>query len=172
MARVGVKTNIGGLYFDAVLKVDHTSKLTLTQHPVETGANITDHSYVNPNELSLEIGMSDAAIGGSDGNSVSVYQALRKLQEDRKPLTVVTRLKTYRNMMIESIASPDDYTTMYGLRASVFLREIIVVSTQTVKVSPRKGGDTQKVGQTNAGSKQPTAPQQSVLKQAASKLGF
>ena len=53
------KTSIGGLVFDAVLKTDHTSKVTATSHPVESGANISDHAFVEPAEISLEVGVSD-----------------------------------------------------------------------------------------------------------------
>src|SRR5690348_15645087 len=31
--------------FDAVLRVDHHQRLRITDHPVQTGANITDHAF-------------------------------------------------------------------------------------------------------------------------------
>ena len=37
---VGIKTNIGGYFFDAYLKVNHNKTLKVTEHPVEEGANI------------------------------------------------------------------------------------------------------------------------------------
>lgn len=184
MEKVCIKGAGGALYFDAVFKTDHTSKITLTEHPVEKGANIADHAYLDPSEVSLEVGMSDTALqaapSSNGSRSVAAYKALRELQEKRQPVTVVTRLKTYRNMMLESITAPDDYTTMFALKATVFLREIITVSTETVQIAPRPGADTQKLGSTNAGTKQPdsgaspsSAPaRQSILKQAAGKLGL
>lgn len=180
MARVRVQNSIGGLSFDAVLKVDHSSKITLTKHPVEGGADITDHAYMEPCELSLEIGMSDAESGrrgGGGSRSVSAFQSLMKMQSRLKPVKVVTRLKTYSNMMISAIMSPDDFTTAHGLRATVLLEEIMTARTKTVKVATRSTADAQKVGQTSAGTKQPVSAQtagthQSVLMQAASKLGL
>ena len=177
MAAVGMRLPIGGLYFDAILKTDHTSKLTMTDHPVEVGANITDHSYVEPDEVSIEVGMSDSGIGvgrsGGGSRSVNAFQELRKLQRDRQPMTVVTRLNTYRNMLISSITAPDDYTTMHAMKAVVMLREIIMVQTATVSVSPRASAEPQKTGSTNSGAKQPESniPQQSILRQAATQLG-
>ena len=119
------KTSIGGLVFDAVLKTDHTSKVTATSHPVESGANISDHAFVEPAEISLEVGVSDCETGngtfGSGNRSRKAFAELLKLQTSRKLITVVTRFKTYRNMLITSVSVPDDYTTMFAFKANIML---------------------------------------------------
>ena len=115
-----VKTNIGGYFFDAVFSVDTEHSLTVTQHPVQTGANISDHAFVNPIRMTMQIGVSDAmayrvgADYGGDGGtkSVQAYRLLCKLQELRIPMQVVTRLNTYQNMLIESIDVSDDVYTL------------------------------------------------------------
>ncbi|MDR0489703.1 MAG: hypothetical protein LBH28_00455 [Oscillospiraceae bacterium] len=159
--------SIGGLVFDAVLKTDHTSKLTATSHPIENGANITDHAFIDPAEISIEIGMTDCnGVGVSD----DMFKSLQDLQKSRDPLTVVTRFKTYKNMLIMSMSVPDDFTTMNALKAMLMLREIPVVGTATVEVSERASGQESKTGTTNSGTVQPTQNNQSVLRQAASML--
>lgn len=170
---IGVKTNIGGYFFDAFLKVDHNSSLRITDHPVEEGANITDHAYVEPKTLTMEIGMSDACISFINGQftekytrSVSAFDVLVNLQEQRIPLKVHTRLKTYENMLIETITVPDDYMTQYGLRATVGLRQIIVVKTETVVIPNRVSKKPHKTGETNRGTVQPIPVQQSLLDKA------
>lgn len=165
-------TSIGGLVFDAVLKTDHTSKVTATSHPVESGANISDHAFVEPAEISLEVGVSDCETRngtfGSGNRSQKAFSELLKLQTSRQLITVVTRFKTYRNMLITSISVPDDYTTMFAFKANIMLREIPIVSTGRVSVT---GSDqSQKTGSTNSGTVQATAPKQSVLKQASAML--
>ncbi|MDL2289128.1 hypothetical protein LJC32_07145 [Oscillospiraceae bacterium OttesenSCG-928-F05] len=179
MALIGIRPSVGGLYFDAILKTDHTSKITATDHPVESGANITDHAYVEPDEISVEIGVSDSAIEagsfGTGARSITAFQALRKLQQSRQPFTVVTRLHTYKNMLISSISAPDDFSTMNALKAVIMMREIIIVSTQTVTVSARASAEPQKTSTTNSGAKQPdstSSSSQSILKQAATQLGL
>lgn len=139
---VYAKTNIGGWVFDAFLKVTHNTRLTITQHPVQSGAALTDHAYLQPKELIIEIGMSDAAtsfVSGqfSDGwsRSTSAYAVLRELQEMRVPIQIFTKFNLYTNMLVESISAPDDYTTLYGMRATVTFREVIVAQVQTVAVS-------------------------------------
>jgi len=161
------KVSIGGLVFDAVLKTDHTSKLTATSHPIESGANITDHAFIEPAEISIEIGMTDCnGVGASD----KMFKSLQALQFSRQRITVVTRYKTYSNMLIMSMSVPDDYTTMNALKAMLFLREIPVVGTQTVTVAERASGQGQKSVSTNNGTVQPSSANQSVLRQAASML--
>lgn len=166
--------SIGGLVFDAILKTDHTSKITATSHPVESGANISDHAYTEPAEISIEVGVSDCETGsgtfGSGSRSLNAFKALLKLQTSRQLITVVTRFKTYTNMLITSVSVPDDYTTMSTFRANIMLREIRIVSTSRVTVSARESEQAQKTGSTNSGTKQAETPKQSVLSQAAAML--
>lgn len=166
--------SIGGLVFDAVLKTDHTSKVTATSHPIESGANISDHVFAEPAEISIEVGVSDCETGkgtfGSGNRSRNAFNALLRLQTSRQLITVVTRFKTYRNMLITSVSVPDDYTTMFSFKSNLMLREIPTVSTGRVRVTARASGQTQKTGSTNSGTTQATAPKQSILKQASALL--
>ncbi len=138
-----LRTSLGGYVFDAILNVQHESTLTITQHTVETGAAVSDHAYVNPARLTLQIGMSDVAtpIGdqftGGSSRSVTAYQLLLDLQASRIPLRLTTRLKSYDNMLIQSISAPDDHTTAYGLRATIVLQQVFVAVVRTVKISSR-----------------------------------
>lgn len=147
-------TQIGDYVFDAFFSVQHDTNLTITNHPVQTGASIADHAYMEPKQLTFEIGMSDVMQSIIDGQfsdhqsrSVSAYNTLRKLQEQRIPAQVITRLGVYQNMLISSISAPDDYKTMYGLKATVTMQEILVVQVSTVKISARP----QKSNSTNNG---------------------
>ncbi|EHL08973.1 hypothetical protein HMPREF0322_00396 [Desulfitobacterium hafniense DP7] len=171
---VYVKTNIAGFFFDAVIQTDLSSTITITEHPVESGASITDHSYENAKQITMQIGMSDAATSLVDGQfekgmtrSVNAFQVLMEMQRLRIPLQVTTRLGVWQNMLIESIAVPDDYTTLYGLKATVILREIFVAKVKTVKISARP----QVTGQTNRGGVEPVEPNMSILKQLQEALG-
>lgn len=141
-----VKTNLGGYFFDAVFSVDTEHSLTVTQHPVQTGANISDHAFVNPIRMTMQVGVSDAMAYragtnyGGDGKtkSVQAYRLLCKLQELRIPMQVVTRLNTYQNMLIESIDVSDDVSTLCALKATVNLVQVLVVNVGTEKVSARQ----------------------------------
>lgn len=154
------KTNIGGLFFDAVLNVSTEHAATITSHPVQSGANISDHMYLEPVIISMEIGMSDAMASmvrgqwsGAYTKSVSAYRRLCELQALRIPFTVMTRLNQYQNMVIKSISVNDDVSTLYGLRATVALQQILMAQAVSEKVSARgwiSGGGA------NRGEVQPT----------------
>ncbi len=141
---VVIKTQVGGYWFDAILSANHESTLTVTQHPVESGAAISDHAYLNPARLTLQVAMTDLAqdiypgqFSGPGSRSVTAYQLLLDLQASRIPMKVVTRLRSYDNMIVESISSADDNSTALGLKATVTLREIFVATVTKIKISAR-----------------------------------
>lgn len=158
-------TSIGRFIFDAYFNVRHESSLSITEHPIQTGADVSDHAFEEAKIVTFEVGMSDVMqdisdtrfnkFEGDSSRSVSAYKILRRLQSERIPIQFVTRLWSYTNMLIENISAPDDNKTTYGLRATVILKEIFVASVTTVKISerPHKSEETnegdQKVQQAN-----------------------
>ena len=174
---IGIKTNIGGYFFDAVLKVDHNSTLKITSHPVETGGNISDHAYMEPQSISMEIGMSDACVSYIAGQfeqrytrSVRAFDTLKQLQRDRAKVDVLTRLELYKNMMIENITVSDDYTSLFGLKATVMLTEVIMAKTKTVIIENVASKKPQVTGSTNKGTVQAEKSGEAVNKSAAKML--
>ena len=136
------KTNIGGYFFDGFMQVEHNIELQTTSNPVETGASVVDHAYVKPAELTMEVMMSDVhqslvpeQFTGASFRSVNAWQVLRKLQSDRIPMSVFTRLGLYTNMLITKLATTDTAETFRALSAEVTLREIPVARVKTVKIS-------------------------------------
>jgi hypothetical protein len=124
----------GKFFFDAVFSTEHSSNVTVTEHPVQVGAPISDHAYQEPNEVTMEIGMSDAMVGAGDDHSVNAYNTLRQIMAKREPLKLVTRLWTYQNMVLTSISAPDDQTTMYGLKATVMFKNVNIVTVSVIQV--------------------------------------
>ncbi len=159
--------------FDAVLTLEHAQRLTKTQHPVQTGANLSSHAYLEPAELVMYVGMSDVMqsysagrdpaqppyvqpwAGNSASKSVNAYQQLLALQASRQPLTITTRLRTYTNMLITSLPPVEDYRTVAGLRLRVAFSQIFTASISAAPVSARPQ-DTQAVGLGNAVTQTPS----------------
>lgn len=164
---VYAKTNIGGWFFDAVINLTHTSQLTITSHPVQTGNNVTDYAFLLPRTLSMNVGMSDTAtsfipgqFAGGSSRSVEAYKVLEQLQQLRIPIQVYTRLGLYQNMLIQQLTVPDDYTTHNGLKCTVDLQELLVTTVQTVKISSAPST----TSSAKQGTKQPQQVQPSLLK--------
>lgn len=142
IARIAIQDKEGTLYFfDAILKAEHVSMNRATEHPIQTGAATTDHIYNLPDQITLDIAMSDAmecvVPDQFSGNSKSVaaFEKLTQWRKDRELLTITTRLYTYENMFIENMYTPDDAKTVYGLRCSVHFREIMLSERKEEKVS-------------------------------------
>lgn len=174
------KTSIGGYVFDIYPSINHTLSATVTSHPTQYGANISDHKFDEPDQLVFQIGMSDASqdlvIGQfykqgyspqlrelqfddnwklikespsekfrrlranainfiSDSRSVNAFMVLNKLKIAGTPITCVTRLRTYNNMVIQNIVAEDTNETKFGLRATVTLREVLLSNLQKTQVT-------------------------------------
>ncbi len=125
--------------FDAWLRLGHNTSLTITQHPVESGAAITDHSYVNPRKWSFDIGMTDVARGTVQGvstsRSVNAYNALVQMQSTRNLLTLVSKYGIFYNILIADISANDNFQSKFGSRFTITLQEVILVRNQITKVS-------------------------------------
>lgn len=185
-----ISPTFGNFIFDAVFNTDHSANLTVTQHPVQSGASISDHAFMEPDEVNIEIGMTDVAAGASDGSSRSVnaYTQLRAIMELREPVTLITRLKTYSDMIVTSMSAPDDVKTMHALRASIYFQKINIVNVSTVTVQEtvtssktsttetsekKSSGDaTAKTSTTTKTTKATSEPSASVLKKISTTLGF
>lgn len=151
-----IKTNIDGLFFDAVFTTGTDHEAEITEHPVQSGANITDHVVIRPVSITMEIGMSDVMASmlqgqwsGAYTKSISAYRKLVSLMESKTPFTILTRLNRYQNMLIRSISVEDTPDTLYGLRATVSMQQILVAQVALDKASARKwtSGGTTKVGE-------------------------
>jgi len=138
-------TNVGGVFFDAIISESVEDTLTICQHPTQLGANISDHAYRNPTKITMSVGISDAmgnysmdGYPGSGTKSSRAYDWLIEIQRLRIPIKVRTHFKNYENMLITSVSYDHDSSTTDGLRATLQLEEIMMVSVGTEKVSARE----------------------------------
>lgn len=136
------KTNIAGYFFDGFLQVDHSRNLHITSNPVETGASVVDHAYLEPATVTMKVMMSDvheSIIPGQFSEltfrHTSAWAVLKQIQESRIPVDIFTKLGYYKNMLIKSLSANDDKETFRALQATVTLVEIPVARVKTVKIS-------------------------------------
>ena len=83
---------IGVIPVSVVESEQHTSELSITQLPVEAGADITDHAYIQPKTVTIK-GYIGNGSGGFRGSFITAaaYQALIRYQESRIPFFLVNR---------------------------------------------------------------------------------
>lgn len=111
---------IGPVPVDVVMKETHKSGLGITELPIETGAKVTDHAYVEPKKLEYTI---------ADSNGSATYNALVQFQESRQPFTMVSGLYVYKDMLIKEINAERDSKTSRILSGTVSFQQAILVST-------------------------------------------
>ncbi|CAK8736430.1 hypothetical protein SODG_000143 [Sodalis praecaptivus] len=161
---------IGLLVPDVVMSEKHQDQLEITEHPVEIGAEIADHAYKRPAELTMEVGFAGggslldlwdtAKIGLSLGLSPrETYQKLLELQASRQPFDVITGKRQYSNMLIRAIEVTTDKASENVLMAVLTLRELNMTRTETATVmrqaNMREGTTTSSVANTGVKTTKP-----------------
>jgi len=144
--------HIGPYFFDAWLNCSQSSTVTVTSFPVATGAQKSDHAYVEPLEFSFEIGVTNTIANnffdGAASRAVNAYNLLRQLENKLEFVEVGTKYGTYQNIMITNITVNDNWDSQDKMTALITLREIITANTQTYQVSANR----QATDQTNRGN--------------------
>lgn len=139
---------IGIIIPDVVVSEKHSDMLEISEHPVETGAPVTDHAYKRPSEVVMEIGFAGGGAFLDFANELThsgmlsmspreTYQQILALQASRVPFDVVTGKRLYSNMLIRALEVTTDRTTENVLSATITLREVIISQTQKVTVADK-----------------------------------
>lgn len=146
---------IGSLTIDATLSEEHSSEAEVTDHPIEQGADVSDHKRVKPNQIRINGVVSNTPLAFLNFNSgdraVDAWGQLLFLQHEQKLLTVVTTLNTFENMAIVSLTAPRDAKRGHMLEFTAVLREIFTAESQNVKADNAAAKPT-------AQGKRPTPP--------------
>jgi hypothetical protein len=148
-------TSIGiqPITIQATLEEVHHQSVEVTTHPVQSSANIADHSYNQPAEIVLRCAWSnsppsmDVQLGAqlSLMNSGSlttqdyisgIFSQLTALKEARQPLSIVTSLMLYKSMLITGISVTRDQKTYQVLMCSITCKEVILVDVLGTSVDP------------------------------------
>lgn len=152
--QVAILRKIGGLSFDATFEEAHESELVVTDNPVETGVQVSDHAYMAPLRLTITAGVSDIPLRGvppgdpftsdSSGRSRRAFEVLSELQALAEPFEVQTGLKLYRNMVCTNIRTAQDKNTAGIFVFTATLREVIITFTRSTTYPPRRTGATRR----------------------------
>lgn len=146
------KKSIGGIQLDAVLRESHSNRVTLSNNPLELGADIVDHARVEPKELSLIAVVSDTPLGGAAIGEIvdtvtgkfgssnepnitrsnAAYNSLLDLQRSLEPIDVQTKLVLYENMVIVDIRVSQEADTSRSIELFIDLKEAIIVESEIV----------------------------------------
>lgn len=143
--RVSITATDSQIEFDATVSEQHSSVLSITEHPTEVGAAVSDHAQKEPDELTIHAIISDTPIlldiadrqpsvpgGNPDNRAQQAYQELRRLQDTVALLVVTTETRVYQDMMIKSIAMPKDAPRRHIADLTLQLKAFRRASVETV----------------------------------------
>jgi len=159
--------------FDASLNEGISRSAEVTKHPVEQGADITDHVRVLPRTITIQGWVSNNPIqfaasqrtGPAPRSIVAdAYQALEQIMDAKTPVRVVTDLRNFDDMILANIDASRDKDTGQILDATITLEQIIIATTETVEPpNPVKKQRAKKKKEGKKVAKETTAPQDSLL---------
>lgn len=126
------------------------------EHPLETGATVTDHRIILPTEIELSMML----VGEADYRTT--YRQIADLFLRGELLTVQTRAASYSNMTITGIPHEESPDQFDAIMLALKLKEVqySTGAFSTVKVRHKKDSRTVKRGEQQP---QPAARQSSIL---------
>lgn len=142
---------IGEYMVDASISEEHEGEAEATQYPIEDGSNVSDHVRVMPKTWRVSGIISDTPIG-----AIVAFRAnasLKPSEEGRaylesvlnaaEPVTVLTKLRTYDNMVMVGLSFSVDEETGDSLMFDAAFQQIVIETNKRVTVrvaAPRNGG--------------------------------
>lgn len=138
--KVIIETDTAGiLQFDVTESETHKSTAKVTDHPVETGAQISDHVINEPDTLDLiawvtntPIASTDQLIAFSPARAEQAYEQLRQMKSTGAPCAAETTLRTYESMLITELTITRNKDTGQAISVSLKLKELQTATNQTV----------------------------------------
>lgn len=148
------KRAIGPFTDYVCIEEDSRDELEITQHPVQRGAEITDHAYLKPSTVSIRfIYVPNITATPLD----QLYQQLLDLQASREPFSIVTGKRVYQNMLFRGINVTTDLTKENILSVIGDFQQIILVDIEQTNVPqqsqqqiPQKTNSTSNLGDKKA----------------------
>jgi len=134
----GAKRTIQDIAVDCIISEDTTDTLTITKQPVQTGAAITDHSFLEPVILNMQILQQvgnpvSQLLGTFSGYGLQqLYDTFIQLQKLRTPFTVSTPKRIYDDMLISSLKLHTDKETENILSLYLSFQQVFFVSVGTI----------------------------------------
>lgn len=135
---------IAGFAIDATATQDHTLDSEVTDHPVESGSDITDNVRAQPITVALDCIVSNTPIGlvasqrdPATAPGDDAYAKLLEIRDAREPVVIETERQRYENMVLQSLTIPIAADTGDSLRFRATFKQIRIVtnSRTTTKVA-------------------------------------
>jgi len=134
---------IGDIEIDVTLHEKHEFTSEVTEFPIEDGSVISDHVITRPEKVSITGFITNTPISffSAVGNLITgstpvadAYGKLREIHSTREPVTLVTGLFVYTNMILERLTIPRDRTSGDAIRFTAEFKNIVKVTSESVNI--------------------------------------
>lgn len=132
---VGVTKQIQDLQIDIVSSEVIELPSETTDNPIESGSEVTDHIINKPIILRMVCQIGGSTLLNFTDRKLEGYEALKKLRDDKLPVTVVSGLETFTNMLINNISIDRNLQNASVLQFQIEFKQAKIVSSQRVDVS-------------------------------------
>lgn len=136
---------VGSLRIQAGVRYLHSQQATISEHPIETGSDLSDHRQVQRPQLRIEGVLSGApaepelAEQANGREHIESYDELLTLFEGEAVFTVVTPLRVYENMQMTSLSVPDDASSAFSVPFTAEMKQVVFANSETVPFEPETG---------------------------------
>lgn len=135
------------IQFDASLSERYSRTKEVTQHPVESGADVSDHTRLLPTEIEIRGWVTDDPIiflrsiraepsvagGNPQTRSLDAWRELNRIMDEESTVKVVTELDEFEDMVLTSLDVTKDKDSGRILDASITLRQIVIATTEVTE---------------------------------------
>lgn len=157
------KVSIGEIVLDAALEETHTLQARATEHPVETGSDVTDHVQSLPASLRLDGIISNTPLSAlgltmyrHEDRAHTAFKEFETIVQNGRLIDIVTSLKTYKNMVIEDFVVTQNAQNSDALSFSCTAKQISLVSSKLINIAPQQQPKLPRARKKKSVGKQPT----------------
>jgi hypothetical protein len=132
------------------IKANVKPTLKIMDHPIETGAIVSDFAVILPVEIELSL-----MLQGDE--YVSTYQSIRTYFATQTTVIVHTKAGVFENMLIEAMPHEESADVFDALPLALRLREVQYVTVQYQTLTPQAVQQPTDQSTVNRGAQQPKA---------------
>lgn len=141
------RVKLGDIEFDVIESENPKDSVTVTDKPVESGQDVSDHIKQSPSIINIRGQMTEDA--------ADKLQVLKKYQKEGTLLKYVGR-NVYSNMVIEEIDREHGIRNRLGFQFNIKLKQVRIATAKEVEINMASPKDATKVKPvTNKGKQQP-----------------
>lgn len=149
---------------DVTIAEVHSDEVTVTSHPVDTGAQIADHAFRQPAVVICTFGWSDSSrlvnslFDGSLFKGIEsvkdVYDKLLRIKDARQVLKLSTGKRVYDAVIITKLMTTTTVDTENSAIIEVTFQEILTARARTVRLaSVTQSNASRTAGTSNGGNR-------------------